>query len=77
MGHADLTDGGLDNLYLQKIRFVDGDYSADGTYWGNNGVPIYCAFTPCLGTMLFVRAMNREYAKSILAESFGELTYKA
>jgi hypothetical protein len=44
---------------VQRVRFIDGDYSADGTYWGGGGLPLYAAFTCDLETLCFARALNR------------------
>lgn len=64
-------------LYLQRVHFVDGDYAPDGTYWGNNGTPLWCAFNgdddeeyaAAQGTRIYVRAKTRSEAKtSILAD---------
>lgn len=63
-------------LYLQRVRFVDGDYAPDGTYWGNNGTPLWCAFNgddgedaAGHGSRIYVRAETRDEAKtSILAD---------
>ena len=63
-------------LYLQRVRFVDGDYAPDGTYWGDNGTPLWCAFNgddgddaAGYGSRIYVRAKTRDEAKtSILAE---------
>jgi len=34
-------------VYCQRVRFVDGDYGPDGTYWGGGrGTrPLWCIFT--------------------------------
>lgn len=70
MGAMDRVGPGLafdHRLYLQRVRFVDGDYSADGTYWGG-GVGndnLWCAFTACGKTVrVFVRAYDRKTAKA-------------
>jgi hypothetical protein len=38
---------GVSRVYCQRIRFVDGDYGADGTYWGGGRgtLPLWCVFT--------------------------------
>lgn len=65
-------------LYLQRVHFVDGDYGADGTYWGGGRgtEPLWCAFNgeddkfaPAMGTRIYVRAKNRrEAALRVLAD---------
>lgn len=39
MGASDYMDAPESKLHLQRIRFVDGDYGPDGTYWGGGGHP--------------------------------------
>lgn len=58
-------------LYLQRVHFVDGDYAPDGTYWGNNGTPLWCAFNgddgenaAGHGSRIYVRAKTRDEAKT-------------
>jgi hypothetical protein len=46
-------------VHVQRVRFIDGDYSADGTYWGGGGLPLFAAFTRDLETLCFTRALNR------------------
>lgn len=64
-------------LYLQRINFVDGDYAPDGTYWGNNGTPLWCAFNgdddeyaAGHGTRIYVRAKTREEARSTIQQQY-------
>lgn len=65
-------------LYVQRIRFQDGDYDTGGAYWGG-GSGLYCLFSHNAGvendTMVFVRAERHieaiKAAKEIL-ESHGE-----
>lgn len=47
--------------YCQRIRFVDGDYTPDGTYWGGGrGVlPLWAVFTADMETLCFYRAATR------------------
>ena len=57
-------------LYLQRLRLVDGDYGADGTYWGATVFnDVWCAFNgedddyaPARGSRIYVRAKNRKEA---------------
>lgn len=57
-------------LYVQRIRFIDGDYAADGTYWGGYpSEPLYCGFSAEGDTRIYVRAADRaEAVAAILAE---------
>jgi len=60
-------------LYLQRVRFSDGCYAPDNTYWGMPA-DLWCAFNgedgqfaPAMGTRIYVRAKSRrEAALSIL-----------
>lgn len=62
--------------YLQRVRFVDGGYAPDGTYWGySRGENLYCAFTPDLANEVYVRAKNRREAVKALKEMFPEMKF--
>ena len=61
-------------LYLQRVRFVDGDYAPDGTYWGGGGAPLWCAFTPDLSTEVYVRARSRAEAFEAVKAECPEAT---
>lgn len=68
-------------LLCQRIRFIDGDYAADGTYWGggHQSLPLWCAFDPLdpeLGTRLYIRALNRREAVAELSAKYPLLTFK-
>lgn len=69
MGRSNVDDApeGV-RRYCQRIRFVDGDYSADGTYWGGSS-PLYAVFTADLETLYFYRARTRADALAAHAES--------
>lgn len=68
MGASDYMDAPESKLHLQRIRFVDGDYGPDGTYWGGGGPPLWCAFTTeapwphVLVNCVYVRAKDRAAA---------------
>jgi len=58
-------------LHVQRLRFVDGDYGADGTYWGasEHAGHVYCAFDPTAKQVrVYVRAFTRGQALDRLAE---------
>ena len=60
---------GTTKVYLQRLRFVDGDYTLDGTYWGRTpGEYVYCAMAEDETTRVYVRAKSREGAKQKLAD---------
>lgn len=48
-------------LYCQRVPFVDGDYSPDGTYWGGGrGVAqLWAVFSPDFEVLCFYRAAGR------------------
>lgn len=60
-------------LYLQRVRFTDGDYGPDGTYWGGGRgtLPLWCAFTPSLSVCIYLRAPSRDSAAEELADTHG------
>ena len=69
-------------LLLQRIRFVDGDYSADGVYWGG-GSPLWCAFNaeddqfaPAMGSCVFVRADDRAEALAIITSQYAGIKFR-
>ena len=65
MGDSCVADDLTEPLYVQRVRFVDGDYAPDGTYWGGGCDPLWCGFHPSTGTRIWVRAMTR--AKAVVA----------
>jgi hypothetical protein len=78
MGACDVFDEDPDlKLYVQRIRFVDGDYSADGTYWGGgrDSLPLWCAFSAHLETCLWVRARNRVLAVDMVKLRLPSATF--
>lgn len=63
--------------HLQRLRLVDGDYGADGTYWGNSPSrgDIWAAFTPDLATLIYVRAKSRRGAIDAVFEVEPHVTF--
>lgn len=54
-------------FYLIKLEWIDGDYTANGVYWGNNGKDnIYYAYNKY--NQIFVRAASRIEAKDKVRE---------
>lgn len=74
MGRYNRKDGGTGNLCCQRVRFHDGDYSADGTYWGSGGKPLFAAFSANLETLCFMRARSR--ADAVAKFSADGFTFK-
>lgn len=58
-------------LYCQRVRFVDGDYAPDGTYWGGGSgtAPLYAVFSADLETLAYYRAWDYMRAKARHAEA--------
>jgi len=54
-------------LYLEKLKWVDGDYDQGGAYWGGGmGDTIYRAYEDDIE--IFVRAKSRVEAKAVVKE---------
>lgn len=80
MGDSNVYDGSI-YLYLQRVRFVDGDYGPDGTYWGG-GTPLWCAFNADNaehkaghGTRIYVRAASRDEAKAQVLKGYVNVRF--
>lgn len=58
-------------VYLQRLRLVDGDYGADGTYWGC-GAPLWCAFNAEGTLRRYVRAATRPKAIEAMRDEYNE-----
>ena len=57
-------------MYLQRVRFIDGDYDLGGAYWGGGGEPLFCAWAEDDEARVFVRTKNRTAAKLKIKEYF-------
>ena len=58
-------------MYLQRVRFVDGDYDLGGAYWGGPpSLPLFCAWAEDDQARVFVRAKDRNAAKLEAKEHF-------
>ena len=70
LGDADRVADLSQPCYMQRLRLVDGDYGADGTYWGNSPShgDIWACFTPDLATLIYVRAQTRKQAACAVFE---------
>lgn len=70
LGRSHEIDPNNPVLHVQRVQPIDGDYSADGTYWGlgQGTEPMYCGFN---GTnLIFVRAWNRVKALRVIREQY-------
>jgi len=56
----------------QRVRFIDGDYGPDGTYWGGGGTPLWCAFNKENTLRRYVRARARGEAIDKLRKEYRE-----
>jgi hypothetical protein len=83
MGDSNFRDT-ESRLYLQAIRFVEGDYAPDATYWGGGfgSKRLYCAFNgedadfaPAMGARIYVRAKNRAEAKREISEMYPDAKF--
>ena len=57
-------------MYLQRVRFIDGDYDLGGAYWGGYGEPLFCAWAEDIESRVFVRAKDRTLAKREVKKYF-------
>ena len=58
-------------MYLQRVRFIDGDYDLGGAYWGGYpSEPLFCAWAEDIEARVFVRAKDRTAAKLEVKEYF-------
>jgi hypothetical protein len=79
MGRRNQNEGIPEKLYLQRVRFVGGDYDTGGAYWGGGrgSQTLWCAFSPENTAneemvMIFVRADDREDAKIAVLDEVKE-----
>src|ERR1035437_4507846 len=80
MGDSDIADDLSEPLYLQRIRFQDGSYGTDGTYWGAPET-MWCAFTVNLfhthtPVRIYVRANNRDLAIMAIEEQYPTVKFR-
>lgn len=72
MGRANVWSAENPAVYVQRVYPVDGDYSADGTYWGMGpgSLPLWCAFNT--ETRVYTRAANRDAAIEALQDDYPD-----
>lgn len=70
MGASDNFDDDHPILHVQRVVFVDGDYGADGTYWGGGPgtTPLWCGFNET--SRVYVRAKNRKEAIAAILDQY-------
>lgn len=74
LGARNFYDAAPDaQLYCQRVRFIDGGYAPDGTYWGMPA-NLWCVFSADLATCVYIRAASRADALKTFAEEFANLT---
>ena len=65
-------------LYLERLKWVDGDYDKGGAYWGQNGCNhVYRASgeSETEQVEIFVRAITRNEAKELVKEHFPQAKF--
>jgi hypothetical protein len=86
MGRRNILPADTDakiKLKMEKLKWVDGDYDMGGAYWGGGGGNnIYCAYAYInepvdydFGTLIFVRAYDRNEAKKLIREMLPQATF--
>ncbi len=76
LGDMPRADDLSEPLYLQKLRLVDGDYGADGTYCGGTSDPMWCAFNPSTAVRIYQRAKNRMTAILLIEKTYPTVKFK-
>lgn len=81
LGDHNQRDDLTSRLYLQRVRFTDGDYAPDGTYWGAPA-NLWCAFNAeegdyaaAMGCRIFVRAESRIEAQLELLRDYPDSVF--
>lgn len=74
MGCGDNAEDLSAPLYVQRVWFIDGDYAADGTYWGG-GSRLYCAFNPTTGARLFRRGKTRQAVMAEILNQYPDVAF--
>jgi hypothetical protein len=63
MGDSNVADDLSEPLFVQRVRFEDGCYAPDGTYWGGPA-DLWCGFNQSAQTVrIYVRANDRKSAR--------------
>ncbi len=58
-------------MYVQRVKFIDGDYDLGGAYWGGHpSEPLFCAWAENVDARVFVRAKDRSLAKRKVKKHF-------
>ena len=56
-------------FFLQRLKFTDGDYALDGTYWGAPA-NVWCAMDDNALIRIFVRASRRYEARAQILDKY-------
>ncbi len=81
MGRANNLPNDLEapiKLRIRRLPWIDHDYTEDGTYWGRNGCNhVYWANGDGLDENhdIFIRAMNRREAKTLVRDILPNATF--
>ncbi len=65
-------------LQMERLKWVDRDFDQGGAYWGNSGLSdIYCAHGDVaeVNALVFVRAMDRAHAKTLVRRILPNATF--
>ena len=58
-------------MYVQRVKFIDGDYDLGGAYWGSHPRDLlFCAWAEAVDARVFVRAKDRSHAKREIKKHF-------
>ena len=79
MGDSGYFDAESDTrLYCQRVRFVDGDYGPDGTYWGfgRGENSLYCVFDIEDTCRKYYRAASSKAARELFCENYPDAEHR-
>lgn len=77
MGDRNVFNEAFPLLHVQRIHYVDGDYGADGTYWGGSS-GLYCGFSMNghnTASRVYVRAETAKEAKAGIRDIFPDAQF--
>ena len=63
-------------MYVQRVKFVDGDYDLGGAYRGSHPRDLlFCAWAEGVNARVFVRAKDRSHAKREIKKHFVNVKF--